>query len=78
VKQGLGSDFVILILKVSQAETRGVDHLLIMNDGNRKTWDPPLFHHLFNDWLELCLETVIGVLSPKVMRKEGKRQDQDH
>ena len=78
MKQGLRRDFVILILKVSHTETRGVDHLLIMNDGNRKTWYAPLFHHLFNDWLELCLETVLCVLSPKLMGKEGERQDYNY
>jgi len=78
VKQGLRGDFVIFILKVSHAEAGGVDHLLILNNGNRKTWDAPLFHHLFNDWLELRLETVLGVLSPKMRGKEGERQDYNH
>ncbi len=78
VKQRLRGDLVILVLKVSHAETRGVDHLLILNDGNRKTRNAPLLHHLLNNRLELGLETVLGLLSLKLMGREGERQDQDH
>jgi hypothetical protein len=61
VEQRLRCDRVVLAIDVSQAESGGVDDLLIANYSDGKAWNFLLSHHLLDHWLKLERERVFSL-----------------